>query len=243
MAGLALFVGSPRYREHWSMLAESVTTGKPCVPMLRGKEFFDYIGDDPEFAALFNDAMTSVAGLAETAIAAGYDFRPYPTIVDVGGGHGRMLAAILAATPDVRGVLYDLPEVVARAPALLQNRGVDGRVRIEEGSFFDSVPAGGNAYLLKNVIHDWPDEKAAAILRNVRAAADDRATVLLIEMVIPSHDRDFLGKWSDLEMMLQVQGRERTAAQYRDLLRQNGFRMTRVVPTASPFSVVEATAI
>ena len=109
-------------------------------------------------------------------------------------------------------------------------------MRIEEGSFFDKVPTGGDAYILKNIIHDWPDEKAAAILDNVRSAAHDRATVLLIELVIPEHDRDFLGKWSDLEMLLVLGSRELTAAQYRNLLRENGFRTTRVVSTASPFS-------
>jgi hypothetical protein len=240
MTGLARYVGSQQHREHWNMLTESVTSGKPCVPLLRGKEFFDYLGADTEFAALFNDAMTSVAELAEAAVVAGYDFRPYPTIVDVGGGHGSLLAAILAATPTAHGVLYDLPQVVAGAPALLQQRGIDERVRIEEGSFYDKVPAGGDAYILKNIIHDWPDEQATAILDNVRAAAHDGTTVLLIEFVIPEHDRDFLGKWSDLEMLLHLAGRERTEAQYRNLLQQSGFRMTRVVQTASPFSVVEA---
>lgn len=236
MAGLALFVGSRQHREHWNLLTESVRTGKPIVPQLRGKEFFDYLGDDAELAALFNDGMTSVAELAEAAVVASYDFSPYPTIVDAGGGHGGMLAAILAATPNARGVLYDLPDVVVGAPALLKHRGVEDRVRIEGGSFFDTVPTGGDAYILKNVIHDWPDEKATAILGNVRAGG---ATVLLIKFVISEHDRDFLGKWSDLEM-LHVAGRERTEAEYRDFLRQNGFRMTRVAQTASPFSVVEA---
>ena len=139
-----------------------------------------------------------------------------------------------------RGVLYDLPRVVADAPNLLREHGVADRVRIAEGSFFDSVPGGGDAYVLKNIIHDWPDEKAVQILRNVRAAAGSRATVLLVEFVIPNHDRDFPGKWVDLEMMLNLGARERTAAEYRDLLSEAGFRMTRVVQTASPLSVVEA---
>jgi C-methyltransferase len=191
---------------------------------------------------LFNEAMTSVSELATASIVAGYDFRPYPTIVDVGGGHGHLLAAILAATPTAHGVLYDLPQVVAGAPALLQQRGVEERVRIEEGSFFDKIPAGGDTYILKNIIHDWPDEQATAILDNVRAASDNGSSVLLIELVIPAHDRDFLGKWSDLEMLLHLAGRERTATQYRNLLWQSGFRMKRVVQTASPFSVVEATS-
>jgi C-methyltransferase len=173
---------------------------------------------------------------------AGYDFSAYPTLVDVGGGHGPLLATILTAAPASRGVLYDLHRVVADAPNLLRKNDVADRVRIEEGSFFDSVPGGGDAYVLKNIIHDWPDETAVGILRNVRAAAGPRTTVLLIELVIPEHDRDFPGKWVDLEMLLNLGARERTAAEYRDLLSQAGFQMTRVVQTASPLSVVEAGA-
>jgi len=185
--------------------------------------------------------MTSISAMAVSPIAAGYDFSRYTTIVDVGGGHGGLLAAILAAAPTSRGVLYDMPEVVAGAPAVLGQRGMAERVRIEGGSFFDSVPTGGDAYLLKHIIHDWPDEQAVAILRNVRAAALDGATLLLLETVIPEHDREFLGKWVDLEMLLLGPGRERTAAEYSALLGQAGFLMTRVVQAASPFSVVEAT--
>ncbi|MBO0865644.1 MAG: hydroxyneurosporene methyltransferase, partial [Mycobacterium sp.] len=157
------------------------------------------------------------------------------------GGHGQTLAAILAAAPASRGVLYDLPGVVRSAPNLLRERKVADRVRLAEGSFFDGVPGGGDAYLLKNVLHDWPDDKAVQILRNVRAAAGARATVLLVELVIPNHDRDFPGKWADLEMLLNLGARERSADEYRGLLSQAGLRMTRVVQTASPLSVVEAT--
>ena len=122
-SGWARFIGSRQHREHWSLLAESVKTGKTIIPALRGKEFFDYLEDDPEFAELFNHAMTSISAVAETTIIAGYDFSHYSTIVDVGGEHGRLLAAILAATPAAQGVLYDLPQVVAGAPALLRQQG------------------------------------------------------------------------------------------------------------------------
>jgi len=240
MAGWDRFIGSPQHREHWTLLVESVKTGKTIIPALHGKEFFDYLEDDPEFAKIFNNAMTSISAAAETTIIAGYDFRPYSTIVDVGGGHGRLLAAILAATPAAQGVLYDLPQVIAGAPALLSQRGVKDRVRVEGGSFFDSVPAGGDAYIMKAVIHDWPDEQAVAILRNVRAAAGADARVLLIETVLADHDRDFPGNWADLEMLLLGSSRERTAAEYRDLLGHAGLRMTRVVQTASPYSVIDA---
>jgi C-methyltransferase len=241
MHGWARVVGSPQHREHWSLLVESIKSGKAILPQVRGKEAFEYLKDEPELANILNDAMTTVSDLAAVAIVAGYDFGLYRTIVDVGGGQGGLLSEILAATPNARGVLFDQPEVVAGASALLRQRGVEDRVRVEGGSFFDSVPSGGDAYVIKSVIHDWPDGQALTILRNVRAAAGADATLLLVEMVLPEHHRDFAGKWVDLEMLLQANGRERAAAEYRDLLRQAGFRMTRVVQTASPFSVVEAT--
>ena len=169
--------------------------------------------------------MTTLSDLVAVAVVAGYNFGPYRTIVDVGGGQGGLLSAILAATPHARGVLFDLPEVVAEASALLRQQGIEDRVRVEAGSFFDSVPSGGDAYVVKSIIHDWPDGQALEILRNVRVAVGADATVLLVEMVLPEHDREFPGKWVDLEMLVQANGRERTAAEYRDLLRQTGFRM------------------
>jgi C-methyltransferase len=242
MTWAARFYGSREQRERWTLLVDSIRTGNAVVKALRGKESFEYFADEPELAELFNQTMTSISELTDATVVAGYDFSAYPTIIDVGGGHGPLLAAILAAAPASQGVLYDLPRVVASAPALMREHHVADRVRITEGSFFDGVPGGGDAYVLKNIIHDWPDDKAVQILRNVRAAAGPGATVLLIEFVIPKHDRDFPGKWVDLEMLLNLAARERTAAEYRDLLGQAGFRMTRVVQTASPLSVVEARA-
>jgi C-methyltransferase len=242
MAWAARFYGSWEQRERWTRLVDSIRTGRSVVPVLHGKESFDYFAEAPAHAELFNRTMTSISELTDASVVAGYDFSAYPTIVDVGGGRGPFLAAILAAAPASQGVLYDLPQVVAGAASLLCKRKVADRVRTEGGSFFESVPGGGDAYVLKNIMHDWPDQKAVQILRNVRAAAGPRATVLLVELVIPDHDRDFPGKWADLEMLLNLAARERTAAEYRKLLSQAGFRMTRVVQTASPLSVVEARA-
>jgi C-methyltransferase len=239
----AQFYGSREQRERWTLLVDSVRTGNAVVPGLRGTESFDYFAQEPELAELFNQTMTSVSAMTDATVVAGYDFSVYPTIVDVGGGHGTLLAAIMAAAPASRGVLYDLPQVVANAPSLLREHDGWDRVRIAEGSFFDSVPGDGDAYILKNIMHDWPDEKAVQILRNVRTAAGPRATVLLVEFVIPNHDREFPGKWVDLEMLLNLGARERTATEYRDLLSQAGFRMTQVVQTASPLSLVEANGV
>jgi C-methyltransferase len=240
MAAAAQFYGSREQRERWTLLADSIRTGRSVVPALHGKESFDYFAEDPHHADLFNRTMASISELTDASVAAGYDFSAYRTIVDVGGGHGPLLSTILASAPRSAGVLYDLPAVVSDAAKTLCARDVADRVRIEAGSFFSHVPAGGDAYVLKNIMHDWPDEKAVQILRNVRAAAGPDATILLVELVIPDHDRDFPGKWADLEMLLNLAARERTAAEYRNLLSQAGFEMTRLVPTASPLSLVEA---
>jgi len=243
MTGMARLVGAPQWREHWSHLPDAVRTGRAVIPELRGKPAFEYLADEPQLAEIFNQAMTSSSELSIAPVIAAYDFSPYPTIVDVGGGRGRLLAAILAATPAARGVLFDLPQVVAGAPTLLRKHHAHDRVRIVEGSFFERVPEDGDAYVLKHVIHDWPDNDAVHILRNVRAAAGTGKRVLLVELVIPKHDRDFLGKWMDLEMLIGVAARERSATEYGQLLNHAGFQMSRVVETASPFSIVEATAI
>lgn len=242
IAGMAKFVGSPQHREHWSHLADAVRTGEAVIPRLRGKGAFDYMGSEPELGAIFNDAMTSVSELAIAPVVAAYDFSRFGTIADIGGGHGRLLAAILQAAPRSRGVLYDLPQVVDGAPAMLGKYGTADRVRVIPGSFFDSVPAGADAYVMKNIIHDWPDTEALSILRNVRAAATPGTTLLLIEGVIPDHDREFLGKWTDMEMLIGIAARERTEDDYRKLYQEAGFRLTRVVETASPFSLVEGVA-
>ncbi|MGB6514454.1 methyltransferase [Mycobacterium sp.] len=243
MTGMARLVGAPQWREHWSHLPDAVRTGRAVIPELRGKPAFEYLADEPQLAEIFNQAMTSSSELSIAPVIAAYDFSPYATIVDVGGGRGRLLAAILAATPAARGVLFDLPQVVAGAPTLLRKHHAHDRVRIVEGSFFERVPDDGEAYVLKHVIHDWPDDEAVHILRNVRAAAGTGKRVLLVELVIPKHDRDFLGKWMDLEMLIGVAARERSATEYGQLLNHAGFQMSRVVETASPFSIVEATAI
>ena len=243
MAAMARFVGSRQHREHWSSLTDAIRSGSSRVPALRGKSFFEYLGDEPEFAQIFNDAMTGLSGASIGPVVATYDFTPYRTIVDVGGGHGRLLAAILNATPNAQGVLYDLPEVIAGAPPLLRESHVAERVRLAEGSFFDSVPPGGDAYVLKHIIHDWDDAQSMQILRNVRSAAAPGTALLLVETVIPEGDGASIGKWVDMEMLVINDGRERTASEYRRLFEEAGFQMVGVVDTASRFSIIEGRAV
>ncbi|PQP42999.1 methyltransferase [Mycolicibacterium austroafricanum] len=240
MAPLIAFVGSRQHWEHWGELLYSVQTGRTAVEKLRGSEFFEYLDTDPAFAKVFNESMTGGSrAVIENAIPA-YDFSDRRLIVDVGGGEGGLLAAILNRTPTARGVLFDRPSVVAGADSVLGRAGVAARCRTEGGSFFEAVPAGGDAYVMKAIIHDWGDDQSLSILRNVRTAIADDGRLLLFEMVLPERAPAHLGFMVDLEMLVTAGGRERTASQYAKLLADSGFRMTRVIPTASPLSIVEA---
>jgi O-methyltransferase/methyltransferase family protein len=243
LRALARYVGSPQDREHWSHLTDSIRTGQAVAPELRGKSYFEYLAEQPELDEIFNNAMTDMSELAIPPVIAGYDFSRYGTIVDVAGGHGRFLAEVLKATPQARGILFDQPHVVAGASALLDEHRVADRVKLVEGSFFEAVADGGDAYILKHIIHDWPDDEAVQILGNIRKAAGLGKHVLIVEFVIPQHDREFPGHLMDLAMHVTAGARERTAGQYGRLLSRAGFRTTRVIETASPISIVEAVAV
>jgi hypothetical protein len=240
--GIVLFWGDQRHWEHWGQLPYAVQTGQPTVEALRGKPMFEFLDDDPEFAAIFNDGMTSVSDMEIPPVLAACDFTDVGTIVDVGGGHGRLLAAILRKWPKAQGILFDSESVVEGAPAVLDAAGVADRCSVVGGSFFESVPSGGNAYVLKHIVHDWDESNVLQILRNVRAAMPSNAKLLIIESVVPDDDREHLSKMLDLEMLVTGTGKERTAHEYAELLRTAGFRCTRVIPTVGPMSIVEAEA-
>lgn len=240
MAPMVAMTGSRWHWEHWGDLTESVRTGGTAVERLRGTGIFDYLDQNPEYAKAFNDAMTGVSRLAIDAAVPVYDFTDRRMIVDVGGGHGALLSAVLAAAPDAKGVLFDQPSVIADAGVVLAAAGVTSRCTLTGGSFFESVPSGGDAYLLKAIIHDWDDEKSLHILRNIRTAIGTDGKLLLFELVLPDGAPPHPGMWLDLEMLVQAGGRERTAAEYATLLAQAGFRVTRVIPTPGPMSIVEA---
>ena len=240
IAAMVEFIGHPKHREHWSELAQSVQTGKTGVEKLRGVPMFEYLETDPDLAKTFNDAMTSVSGMAIETLMPAYDFSDRQLIVDVGGGHGALMAAVLRQATEAKGVLFDLPSVVENAGPVLKAANVASRCTVTGGSFFDSVPEGGDAYLLKTIIHDWEEGQALTILRNVRSAIVPDGKLLLMELVLPNGTPWHPGMLLDLEMLVTVGGRERTAAEYAELLAQAGFRQTRVVPTAGPMSVVEA---
>jgi O-methyltransferase domain/Dimerisation domain len=221
-------------------LRYSVETGKSGVEKVLGKPIFDWLAEHPDQASLFSETMIGVHGAEPSTVAAAYDFSAVDTIVDVGGASGNLLTTILGHHPKPRGVLFDLPHVVRDAPPLIASRGQQDRVTIESGSFFDKLPEGGDAYLLSHIIHDWSEEQCLTILGNCRRAMKPGSRLLIIEMVLPLGDTPHPGKMLDMMMLVGPGGQERTEPEYAALLGKAGLRLTRVVPTASPVSVVEA---
>jgi hypothetical protein len=230
----ALFLPAPFLWRPLGELYESVRTGEPAFQRIFGQHFFEYLGAHPADAAIFNAAMTHGISWTAPALLAAYDFSRFQQLVDVGGGAGALLRDILAATPKLQGVLFDLPAVVAGASEVLTG-DIATRCRIVGGNFFESVPDGADAYLLKGVIHDWPDDAAAGILRNTRRAMRPDATLLLIENMVDSATSP--AGLVDL-VMLVIGGRERTEADFRSLLAAAGFSLTRIIP-AGTSSLIE----
>ncbi|MEO3757526.1 methyltransferase [Mycobacterium sp. B14F4] len=243
MRDMVLFIGHRARWEDWGGLLHSVQTGEPSVLKLRGMPYWDYLETDPELAQVFNDAMTATSGMTNEIALSAYDFSDFKLIVDVGGGHGLLLSTILHRAPGARGLLFDLPAVVSGADTVLAAAGVADRCTAEGGSFLQGVPAGGDAYVMKNIIHDWDDESSSTILRNIRTAIAPNGKLLLLEMVLPERTTSFIGYQLDLEMLITVGGRERTRTDYAKLLSRAGFRLDRVVDTVTPLSIVEASPV
>ena len=224
----------------WEQMSYSLATGKSAFDKTFGMPLFEYLGQHPALASHFSEAMVGFHNAEPPAVAKAYDFSGFRTIVDVGGATGNMLAAILSAHAGPCGVLFDLAHVVADAPALLAANRVADRVTIGKGSFFDAVPAGGDCYVLSHVIHDWSEDACLTVLGNCRTAITPDGRLLLVEMVLPAGDTPHPGKVLDMVMLVFPGGQERTEAEYASLLARAGFRLNRVVPTASAVSIVEA---
>lgn len=221
-------------------LGYSVRTGKPAFSHVFGMAVFDYLSANPEIAAIFHDAMTSMSATDAASVIKAYDFSGIHTLVDVGGGHGFLLATILKAHVRMRGILFEQPHAIRGAAALLQRQDVGDRCALVDGDFFVSVPAGGDAYILKSIIHDWEDDRAVQILRNCHRAMPASSKLLLVERLLLPGDEPDPGKFVDLEMLTMTDGgRERTEAEFEGLLARAGFKLTRVVE-ATPKFVIEA---
>lgn len=238
-----LTLASETFCNGFGELLYSVQTGKSGFEKMLGMPVFDWLGQNLEMASLFSQTMVGFHGPEAAAVAAAYDFSNLKTIVDVGGATGNLLTAVLSRAPGARGILYDLPHVVREAPAMIQSRGLTDRVSLEGGSFFERVPAGADAYMLSHIIHDWSEAQCLTILGNCRRAMKPEGRLLLIEMVLPPGNTPHPGKMLDLMMLVGPGGQERTEQEYSKLLAKAGFRLTRIVPTDSAVSVVEAVPV
>ena len=241
--GVMLFHHSMFWRS-WEALLYSVQTGRPAFERVFGKPVFDYLAETPDAAAAYDGGMTGLNAALAPALAAAGEFARFDRIVDLAGGHGSLLAAILETAPRARGVLVDLPHVTEAARGALAACGLGDRTEVVTADLFESVPAGADAYVIKWILHDWSDERCGVILRRVRAAIRPDGRLLVIERILPERAASAPATrammMADLLMLVHLDGRERTEPEFRALLDANGFRLERIVPTASPLSIIEA---
>jgi len=239
MRSLARMAGGEQFQA-WADLLYSVRTGKTAFDRRFGVPVFDFLAANPEQAQIFDGAMVGIHGRETAAVIKAYDFGPIKTLADIGGGNGSNLSAILQANPSMRGILFDLPHVVERARPEITIAGVSDRCQLVGGSFFEDVPAGPDAYLMRHIIHDWDEEKCQTILRCIRRRIPADGRLLIVESVIPPGNEPFSAKFLDLTMLAIPGGKERTREEYDALLSSAGFRLSRIVPTTTEISVIES---
>ena len=238
LRAMVLTLGDMHYAA-WGHLLESVRTGTSGFQTAFGAPLFDYLGCDLEAGNTFNAAMTDYSTLVAHAVLLAYDFSDTGWLVDLGGGCGRLLTSIMRMYPEMQGTLFDTPAVIAAADSHLDLAPGAARLSLVPGNFLEAVPPGADVYLMSGVVHDWDDERAVRILANCRASMARTGRVLVVECVVPEGDESSFSKLLDLNMLVMNGGRERTQAEFQELFDAAGLRITRVLPTLSPLSVVE----
>ncbi len=236
---MILTMGEEHYQA-WGKLIESIRSGRPGFDQVFGAPLFAHFQNNPAAGQTFNQAMTDFTSQVAMAVLMAYDFSRFQTLVDVGGGHGVLLHKILRSVPLLLGFLFDSADVLEGAAKHIVHAGLESRCRPIAGDFLISVLKGADAYILKNVLHDWDDEHALAILKNCRRAMREDSTLLVLEVVLPVVDDPLFGHLLDLNMVVMSGGRERTRQEYRRLLEESGFRLVQVIPTMTPVSILEA---
>ena len=236
----ARWIGTPGQWESWGNLLHSIKSGESACRFTHGVDAWTYRARNPEERAIFDSAMTANSRSEAQAALEAYDFSRFDCVVDVGGGQGLLLKEILLACPATRGILFDQSQVIASADHMLASVGLAQRCRIVAGSFFESVPEDGDVYVMKAILHDWDDRASIDILRTCRRAMSPTATLVVIERVVGPPNEVPEGKFSDLNMMVQYGGLERTRQEFHQLLKSGGFKMTEVVPTRSHLSIIVA---
>jgi hypothetical protein len=235
----ALWMTNQFHFHTYAEFMHSVRTGETCVERAVGMPVFDYFPTNQECNTEFNNAMTSITAMVVPAVLANYDFSGMGTLCDVAGGHGLLLTSILEKHPDLNGIVFDLPHVIEGTRERINTAGLAHRCQTVGGDFFQSVPE-ADSYIMKNIIHDWEEAKAVAILRNCANAMRGNGKILLLEAVLPEGDKPHMGKVIDLEMLAMPGGQERNAKQYDELFEKAGLQIKRIVPNDSPLSVIEA---
>lgn len=233
-----MWVSEPLHYGSCGELTESIMTGKPAFESIFGMSYFDRLATDPEAGRIWDEGMACFSGMENAPIAQAYDFPASARVIDLGGGQGGFLVEVLRANPSLRGVLFDLPEVVA-TPREIVAAGLSGRCETIGGNFFTALPGGGDVYILKRVLHDWDDETCIDLLRRCRETMPSTARVLVIDAVIPPGNDPHPAKIVDLVMLSILPGRERTEREFQSLFAAAGLRLTRVIPTHSMLSIVE----
>lgn len=225
----------------WGDILHVVKTGQaPMQHLYQVDSTFDYLDQHPESRSIYNKAMNGWSKICHSAVVDAYDFSDIRQITDVAGGYGSLISAILTANPEIQGVLFDQPHVVADAIAFLEKAGMGDRCKTVGGNFFESIPSGSDAYIMSHILHDWSDEECVQILKNVRRSIATTGRLLVVEMVVPTSNEFSFSKWMDIDMMIMYPaGRERTASEFQEMFQAAGFRLTRIVPTAAPVSVIE----
>jgi hypothetical protein len=222
-------------------LGQSILTGKSAAREIFGTDAFSHLEKNPEKNELYNKAMTNTSALSSAAFLAAYSFKNCKFIVDVGGGEGYLLSMILNKYKHMNGIVYDLPHVVKAADQNFRKFGVGERAILEAGNFFNTVPAGGDVYIMKNILHAFDDEVCRGLLENVGRAMQRGNKLLIMEAVIEENNSPAYGKMFDLQMLIGTDGgKERTQKEFESILKKSGFRLMKVIPTVSPFSIVEA---
>lgn len=241
LAGWAAYVGRPSHWEAWDHLVDAVRTGETAFAALHeGEDVWTWRERHPEDSGIFDRAMSAIAAIVATRLAENYDFDRFSTLADLGGGDGTLLATVLPPHPRVRGVLFDLPHVITRARATLEAAGVADRCQVVAGSFFEHVPGDCDAYVLKSILHDWDDAASERILRRVHDASMPGAALLIVERIMADTDPSPVAAMSDLNMMINTGGMERTLDEWRSLTDAAGFDITGTVDVGLGWSVIEA---
>lgn len=241
LRSLAMMVGDEWHWRSWGEVLNIVKTGEPAIHRLyKVDNTFEYFAQNAESGALFNDAMSNFSQNIHTATIDSYDFSGINKIIDIGGGHGTLVASILTQNPQIHGIIFDQPSIIQEATKLLEKEKIKNRCEAIGGDFFQSVPSGGDLYILSYILHDWNDECSIKILKNIRQEIKDNGKLLVIEGVLPLNNESHFTKFMDLEMMvIYPNGKERTELEYRHLYEASGFQLNRIIPTSEPVSVIE----